>query len=700
MRVSESWQEIREMGISSALFRAGWEIRMRTGLMALQRPRVPELDTAASRSWATRLPFAEARNVSAAVRDRISQSDIDRLSHLATEASRGRILCFGRWHADFGDPIDWNLDPSDRVVWRSDLHWSRSLASANGADIKFTWEAGRFPHAYHITRAAAFDQDRSAVFAEALSRQIADFIAAAPFGQGVHWASSQEVVIRLIAWLFASQALLVEQQASARLVEAIGRSLAEMATHVEHHLAYAERSVFNNHLLLEGLGLLIAGQLLQEIPDAQRWFKMGVGILDEQADKQVYKDGAYIQQSHNYHRAALQGFLVALMFARNSKQSAPESWNGAVDRSLTFLLAHQNPSDGRLPNYGFNDGALPLILSTCDFSDFRPVLQAASLAVRGERVYEPGPWDEEAAWLLGPATLKSPLRPSSHESVSFARTGYHVIRGVDASNFATFRCGSINDRFSQIDMLNVDLWWRGQNVVVDGGSYSYNGPAKWHNHFTRTASHNTIEIDGLDQMLHYRKFKCLYWTRARLHQFEDRGPFALVAGEHYGYQRHAGGCIHRRSMLFVKDSVWVVVDQLTGSGEHNLRLQWLMGDFPCESHSTGTATLDTPEGLFTMKVMDSFGNPIEIDMVRGADNPPRGWLSRYYGEKVPVASIAATVTCELPFRFITILGEGDPQVSMNDGTWTIDASKSPFNFVISDGLIVPDPAGEQAVAQA
>jgi asparagine synthase (glutamine-hydrolysing) len=125
-----------------------------------------------------------------------------------------------------------------------------------------------------------------------------------------------------------------------------------------------------------------------------------------------------------------------------------------------------------------------------------------------------------------------------------------------------------------------------------------------------------------------------------------------------------------------------------------------MGDFPCESHSTGTATLDTPEGLFTMKVMDSFGNPIEIDMVRGADNPPRGWLSRYYGEKVPVASIAATVTCELPFRFITILGEGDPQVSMNDGTWTIDASKSPFNFVISDGLIVPDPAGEQAVAQA
>ena len=52
----------------------------------------------------------------------------------------------------------------------------------------------------------------------------------------------------------------------------------------------------------------------------------------------------------------------------------------------------------------------------------------------------------------------------------------------------TFRCGTLRDRFSQIDMLHLDVWWRGQNVLVDGGSYLYNGPAAWHEHFMGTAA--------------------------------------------------------------------------------------------------------------------------------------------------------------------------------------------------------------------
>ena len=33
----------------------------------------------------------------------------------------------------------------------------------------------------------------------------------------------------------------------------------------------------------------------------------------------------------------------------------------------------------------------------------------------------------------------------------------------------------------------------------------------------------------------------------------------MVSGEHYGYRRHPGGCVHRRSVLFLKDDTWVVV---------------------------------------------------------------------------------------------------------------------------------------------
>ena len=121
----------------------------------------------------------------------------------------------------------------------------------------------------------------------------------------------------------------------------------------------------------------------------------------------------------------------------------------ALDRSLDFLAAQQNPRDGRLPNYGANDGALPSVLSTCDYSDMRPTLQAVSVLVRGRRLYERGPWDEETAWLLGVDALDAPLQSSQLSSRSFGDTGHHVLRGHEAGSFATFRCGTLRDRFSQ-----------------------------------------------------------------------------------------------------------------------------------------------------------------------------------------------------------------------------------------------------------
>src|SRR5580704_3688956 len=98
----------------------------------------------------------------------------------------------------------------------------------------------------------------------------------------------------------------------------------------------------------------------------------------------VYRDGGYLQDSHNYHRGATQLYLWATVFMRVNGEAPPKSWIEAMERSLDFLLAHQNEADGRLPNYGSNDGSNPLVLATTDFSDFRALLQALSVATRGE----------------------------------------------------------------------------------------------------------------------------------------------------------------------------------------------------------------------------------------------------------------------------------------------------------------------------
>jgi asparagine synthase (glutamine-hydrolysing) len=695
-------QEVREMGVDHVLFRAGWELKQRSGLASvLSRKPEPlaasDLSSSAE-AMISKSPFADPREVRDHFKTILDPDRLGRLREQALRSAAGRIECFSRWDADFGNPIDWQLNPSTGRRWDVSVHWSRIFRQpVNPGDIKLTWEAGRFPQAYVMARAAAHLPDLAGALKESFQAQVESFLAKNPYGYGVHWTSGQEIVFRQMAWVFAISTFEKLGHPLGSLREKIAAHLNEGAAHLVENFNYARKSVYNNHLLSEALGFYLASRLLPSHPESARWKKLGLEVLTEQAEAQFAADGGYIQNSHNYHRVALQDFLWAWVWVKREGETPSPSWKQAMEKSLDFLVAHQNPTDGRLPNYGSNDGSLPSLLSSADFTDFRPTLQAASLAVRGERIYEPGPWDEESAWFLGPAALSSPMRAPARTTVSFPVSGYHVLRGKDESNFGGFRCGTLRDRFSQIDMLHLDVWWRGQNVLVDGGSFLYNDKPEWHDHFFRTASHNTVVIDGRDQMLHFRRFKSVYWTRSQLLKLQDFGAWAWAEGEHYGYHRHPGHVTHRRQVLFAKDGLWVVADILSGEGEHSARLHWLGGLFQY-AHKGGEARMElqTPAGPFSVQVLDSQGKLARGTVVAGRENPPRGWLSRYYGEKIAVPSLVVDVRRQLPLVLISVLGGGQPEVLVEGNQWSISSLEGKINFRLGatgmQDVSVPGPS--------
>lgn len=693
-RFADQLQELRELGLGGTVFRIGWEARQRTGAARFFEPTNPlegfdgaALETAPTR-WCARLPFADPGAVADVMRDRASRAQKDELTRLANEAASGRIHAFGRWTADYGQPLDWHLNPTNGERWPAELHWSRVLAhEPRVGDVKLTWEVARFPHAYWMARAAAYAPGDSERHAGALVAQFESFERDNPYPLGVHWASGQETAFRLFAWLFGLDALVAHSGDAARAGRLVARALAAGAAHIEAHIEYAQHAVYNNHLISEGLGLYVAGILLNGLsPHAPRWRAHGRAVLDAEAVRQFYPDGAYIQQSHNYHRLALQLYLLALAFARIEGSAPAATWTTALTRSLDFLHAQQNPADGRLPNFGANDGARPMLLASSDFGDFRAVLQTVSLATRGERLYEPGPWDEYAAWLLGPVVLEAPLVQRQRTSVSFAATGYHVLRAAEPGTFTLFRCGTVRDRFAQIDMLHADLWWRGHNVLVDGGSYLYNGAPAWHDHFVRTASHNTVTVDGLDQMQHHRRFKTLYWTEASLLELQRERSFAVVAGEHTGYRRHPGGCVHRRSILFVEPGAWIVADTVRGEGEHEVRLHWLGGAFHHRhDEARGSLVLATPAGELEVQLVDLACVPLATTCVQGQASPPRGWQSRYYGQRDAVPSLATEARAPLPVTWLSVIGPVGTRLAVRDGAYTLVTSGAQASFGLDDG---------------
>lgn len=699
-RAREALEEARDLGVDGTLFRAQWELRLRTGAVERLERSPPKLGGEAAVKAALSLPGVlpfDAESVAREMRGRIPAASLSELSGAAADDAKGRILCFSRWIGDFGRPIDWHLNPGNGRRWNPRRHWSRALADESRVgDVKLTWEVGRFPQAYRMARAAAFDPELRAPMAEALASQIGGFVEANPYGRGVHWASGQEISIRIMSWLFAFS-VLGRSPSLGTAGPMIVRAIHEGIAHIERYHDYARRAVYNNHLIAEALSFIIAGLTFSELPQAEKRLELGMAILDEQASRQFFADGGQFQYSHNYHRVVLVYYLWASALMKQEGLTIPRSWLSALEKSLDFLYPHQNPRDGRLPNFGANDGAMPAILSTCDFADFRPVLQAVSALTRGERLYEPGPWDEASAWLLGPDSLRLPLRRRESRSISFNTAGDHILRGDDPSSFSVFRCGTLRQRFSQMDMLALDVWWRGHNVLVDAGTYLYNGSPHWHDHFVRTGSHNTIQVDGAEQMLHYRRFKNLYWTRAKLHRFEIADHHAICEGEHSGYQR-SSGCIHRRSVLLAADELWIVVDEIVEredhrskilercfAGPHGVRLHWLGGEFPHRySRSEGRLTLSTPEGPFGIAVFDDRGEPMPGDVAAGCHQPPRGWLSRHYGEKVPVPSLAVERRGDLPCCFVTVLSPGEAQVDVHGALWRVAAGETSVGFQLRD----------------
>ncbi len=344
--------ELRNLGPRGTLFLLGKELKGRIGLSDALMPVAPTLprnysaDHRERLAWTAQLPFADPASVANAMRDRIAPESIAALRTTAEEASRGRIVCFGRWTADFGNPIDWHRDPVTGAVWDPHLPAARALSAASASDVKFTWEVARFPHAYHMARAAAFVPGEGPALATALTEQVASFIRSNPFGKGIHWFSGQEIAVRIFAWLFALDILLRRSARADKAAETIATALAAGATHIEHNINYARLVVNNSHLLSEALALYVIGALLTELPRSVHWRRLGREILDEEADRQVSEDGGYIIQSHNYHRVTLRSYLLGMCIRQVEARPAVDSV-AARDGAIAWLSRRPAEPPGR-----------------------------------------------------------------------------------------------------------------------------------------------------------------------------------------------------------------------------------------------------------------------------------------------------------------------------------------------------------------
>jgi len=578
------------------------------------------------------------------------------VTDVCDKALNGQYQFFSHWYGRLGWPPDFNLDPVHSIDWPVGEHWLGTIRSGPPRDdIKLVWEASRFTVGYHFARACIRSGQEK--WARAFWEMFDAWIQQDPPQLTVAWGCGQEIAFRLMAMLTGAFATLTSDAATPERLYALSRFAWQAAKRIGVNINYA-RSMKNNHALSEALGLWTVGLLFPEFRQADKWREHGREALTAETARQVYDDGSFVQHSLNYHRVMMDDLLWAIQLGRINNQPLGDIVIDRFTRAAAWLQEMLDPDSGRAPNYGANDGANVLPMACCDYLDFRPTVQAAAILLDNRPCLPAGPWDEKALWLFGPEPLKAPVRPHVRKPAFAAPDGgYYILRGPNS--WAMTRCHTYRDRPSQADMLHFDLWYKGLNVLRDAGSYMYYCREPWKHYFHSTAAHNTVEIDGLDQMTKGPRFLWFHWVKADLARFETSpdADTGLVEQCHYGYRRLPGHIIHRRTIRRSGD-VYIIEDALAGDGSdaHEAVLRWRL----CQAdwrrvHENNCWQADISGDAFSIRIACPQDFTCELARERN-DEIAEGWESLYYGKKTRTPTLLVQGRFSRTAKFVTLLG--------------------------------------------
>ena len=112
--------------------------------------------------------------------------------------------------------------------------------------------------------------------------------------------------------------------------------------------------------------------------------------------------------------------------------------------------------------------------------------------------------------------------------------------------------------------------------------------------------------------------------------------------------------VHRRRVIFVKPSYWILVDDLSGAERHQLDLMFQFGPLSVALGPHAWARAQTPRGR-VLWICPFPSAPVQPMLKCGEFSPTSGWISPGYGERRPAPMLIYSFIVALPWRVVTLL---------------------------------------------
>jgi uncharacterized heparinase superfamily protein len=165
------------------------------------------------------------------------------------------------------------------------------------------------------------------------------------------------------------------------------------------------------------------------------------------------------------------------------------------------------------------------------------------------------------------------------DSTAFPDGGIYVMRSERIYLLAVCHQIGVNGNgpHKHNDWLSFELCVDGRPVIVDPGTYCYTGNMEMRQMFRSTRYHNTIVVDGAEQIdIHNSMFGLVNpYGELNILNWESNDRYDLLEAEHTGFCRLPSPVIHRRQFFLDKDKNKLkITDTFLGDGKHTL--EWYL----------------------------------------------------------------------------------------------------------------------------
>lgn len=477
-------------------------------------------------------------------------------------------------------PINWHLDPVRKLEFPKNIpydQWDLYTMRPGNSDIKYPWELSRCNHFLPLGQAYLLTGESK--YAQEIIDEILDFMSQNPVGIGINWTCTMDVALRAVSWSIGLALIKDCNKISIEDREKVYKDLYQTAQFIMSNLEN-NYEVTSNHYLSNIVGLQFVAAELAGLNGAAIWDEFARNALEQEISIQILDDGADFESSFHYHRLVFELFLGSWRLSQFQNRPLGELYFGRLQRALTFLgtvLDH----NGELPVVGDADDGRLMIAT--NFGTWEPksalfILGPAGCSLEMQFWTDlaldlaPDETEWEVMWWGLSLPVTGIMRTDSHRKTAhcFADSGNIISKDKDQGSFLVITNGRVGTNgfgnHKHNDLLSFEYHDLFQPLIIDPGSYVYTSDFHSRNLMRSTASHNTVQIDGLEQNSFNPEwiFRMFADTNPKHELWSFDGNRMSYVGSHDGFTPAAETkSMHRREFMHSQsEGIFVIQDEV------------------------------------------------------------------------------------------------------------------------------------------